>query len=63
MKHIVTYLNDPNEPIMFTESILGNFCIDSFFGNFPAEPSPFLETGLHYEILHFTQVPQSDYSK
>jgi hypothetical protein len=56
MKYIVTDLNDPNEPIMFTEFILGNFCIDSFFGNFPGEPSPFIELGLHSKILHCTQV-------
>jgi hypothetical protein len=60
MKHTVTDLNDPNEPIIFSNSTLGNFCINSFFGNFPVESSPFIELGLHYEILHCIQVTEYD---
>jgi hypothetical protein len=37
MKHFVTDLNDPNEPIMFTNSILGNYCFEYFFGNSTAD--------------------------
>ena len=40
MKHIVTELEAPNEPIMFSNTILGNYCFDTFFGDFPAEESP-----------------------
>ena len=31
MKHTVTDLNDPNEMVMFSISILGNFSFDTFF--------------------------------
>jgi len=33
MKHVVIYLNDPSEPIMFNNSIVENYILDSFFGN------------------------------
>ena len=39
MKHIVTDLNDPNEPVMFSHSILGNFCFETFFGELEVETS------------------------
>ena len=31
MKHTVTDLNDSNETVMFSRSILGNLCFDTFF--------------------------------
>ena len=42
MKYVVTNLNGPNEPIMFTNSILGNYnfnvcAIETCFGEFHAE--------------------------
>lgn len=40
MKHVVTELEAPNEPIMFINTILGNYCFDTFFRDFPAEESP-----------------------
>ena len=39
MKHTVTYLNDPNEPMMFPHSILRNFCFETFFGELEEETS------------------------
>lgn len=36
MKHMVTDLNDTNEPVMFSNSMLGNFCFDTFFGELEA---------------------------
>ena len=39
MKHTVTNLNDPNEPVMFSNSILGNFYFETFFGELEAETS------------------------
>ena len=36
MKHTVTDLNDPNEPMMFSNSILGNFFFETFFGELEA---------------------------
>jgi hypothetical protein len=32
MNHMVTNLNDPNEPVMFNNSILGNYSYDTFLG-------------------------------
>ena len=40
MKHTVTDLNDANELIMFSKSILGNFYFDTFFGELDAKFSP-----------------------
>ena len=54
MKHMVTDLNDPNEPVMFSNSILGNFCFDTFFGELEVEPSPFVNSNEKFELLHTT---------
>ena len=56
MKHMVTDLNDSNEPIMFSNSILGNFYFDTFFGELEAELSPFANSNEQYELLHTTQI-------
>jgi hypothetical protein len=56
MKHVVTDLNDPNEPVMFNHSILGNYSYDSFFGNHTTEISPHAESNTQSEILHCTQI-------
>ena len=40
MKHTVTDLNDPNDLVMFSTSILGNFCFEIFFGELNVELSP-----------------------
>ena len=37
MKHMVTNLNDPNETVMFSRSILGNLSFDTFFEELEAE--------------------------
>ena len=39
MKQMVTKLEAPNQPIMFINSILGNYFFDTFFGDFPAGES------------------------
>ena len=44
MKHTVTELEAPNELIMFINTILGNYCFDTFFGDFPAKESPVPES-------------------
>lgn len=49
MKYVVTKLNDPNEPLMFTNSILGNYSFDicateTCFGEFHVETIE--ETGI-----------------
>ena len=42
MKHTVTKLEAPNEPIMFINTFLGNYCFDTFFRYFPTKKSPIL---------------------
>ena len=39
MKHTVIELEAPNESIMFINTILGNYCFDAFFRDFPMEES------------------------
>ena len=56
MKHIVTDLNDPNKLVMFSNSILGNFCFDTFFGELEAEISPYANSNEQFELLHTTQI-------
>ena len=55
MKHTVTELNDPNEPIMFSNSILGNYCFDTFFGEFEAKTCYVIESYSWSEVIHSTQ--------
>ena len=40
MKHTVTDLNNTNEPIMFSNSIMGNFYFDTFFRELESKLSP-----------------------
>ena len=37
MNHVVTDLATPNEPVMFINSLLGNYCVDTWFGDFQAD--------------------------
>jgi len=56
MKHMVTNLEAPNEPVMFTNSILGNYFIDVNFGEVSFEKSPFLEINNQSELPHRTLI-------
>ena len=56
MKHIVTDLNDPDELIMFLNSILRNFCFDTFFGELEDELSPLTNLDKQSKLLHSTQI-------
>ena len=56
MKHMVTNLNDANEPVMLSNSILGNFWFDTFFGELDVELSPFMNSDTQSKLLHFTQI-------
>jgi hypothetical protein len=56
MKHMVTYLNNTNESIMFSNSILGNFCFDTSFGELEAKLSPLTNSDKQFELLHTTQI-------
>ena len=54
MKHTVTDLIDPNEPVMFSNSILGNLCFDTLFGELETEISPYANSNEQLELLHAT---------
>jgi hypothetical protein len=51
MKHTVTDLNDLNEPMIFSRSILGNFCFDTFFKELEVELSHCVNSDKKDEIL------------
>ena len=52
MKHTVTKINSPNEPVLFSDSILGNYGYESDLGSFPALKSAFTDSVNKSEILH-----------
>ena len=52
MKHMVTNPNDPSETVMFSRSILGNFCFDIFFELFEVELSHTANSNNKSELLH-----------
>ena len=54
MKDMKTNLNDTNEPVMFSNSILGNFFFETFFGELEAKLSPLVKSYKKYELLHTT---------
>ena len=54
MKHTVTDLNDPNEPIMFSNSILAIFYFDTFFEELEAKLSPLKNLDKQSQLLHTT---------
>ena len=59
MKHIVIDLNNMNKLIMFSNSILGNFFFDTFFGELEAKLSPLTNLDKQYELLHTTQIVET----
>ena len=56
MKHMITNLNDLNGLVMFSTSILGNFCFETFFGELNAKRSPNMNSYTQSELLHSTQI-------
>ena len=56
MKHTVTELDDLNEPVFFTDTIMGNYMTDSFFVDLEAETSSITDAEQQFEICHFSQV-------
>jgi hypothetical protein len=61
MKHLVTDLDDTNELVMFSKSLLGNFYFDTFFDELDAEFYPIINSYMQYELLPFTQVAEPHY--
>lgn len=62
MKHIVTDLNDINEPIMFSKFVLGDYSFDSFFENFTIETSLYFNTTTRSELFDYTQFAGPNFS-
>lgn len=54
MKHVVTKLEGKNEPVQFIDSTLGNYFVDTLFGVFQDDLSPYAESSQQYEILNYT---------
>jgi hypothetical protein len=62
MKHMVTDLNDPNKPIMFSNSILGKLCFDTSFGELESEISPYTNSNELSKLLHSTHIVEPHYN-
>ena len=63
MNHVVTDLATPNEPVMFINSLLGNYCIDTLFRDLQVDSSIVPEPAVS-ELLFFTHQPTPrDYDK
>ena len=62
MKHMVTDLNDPNELVMFSNSILGNFYFETFFWELEVETSPYTNSNKQSKRLHTTQIGEPQYN-
>ena len=58
MKHMVTDLNDPNETIIFSRSILGNFSFDTFFEELKDDLSHTMNSDKQFELLHSNQIAE-----
>ena len=56
MKHMVTDLNDPNESIMFSRSILGNLYFDAFFKELEDKLSHTVNLDKQSKLLHSNQI-------
>ena len=56
MKHTVTDLNDSNESVMFSRSILGNFYFDTFFEELEVELSPLANSDKQSKLLHSNKI-------
>ena len=60
MKHTVSELNDPNEMVMFSTSIFGNFCFKTFFGELEVDISPLANSYKQLELLHSNQIAEEN---
>eukprot|EP00253_Pinus_taeda_P008539 PITA_08539 len=58
-KYIVTELEGENETVAYNSSIIGNYSVDSFVGNFNAHTSPYLENSVLSQIENFSQTDSS----
>ena len=47
---------------MFSRSILGNLCFDTFFEELEVELSPLTNSNKQYELLHSNQIVELNYT-
>jgi hypothetical protein len=62
MKHMVTDLNDPNEMVMFSRAVLGNFSFDSFFEELETKLSHTMNLDKQSELLHSNHIAKVIYT-
>ena len=62
MNHTVTNLIDPNETIMFSISILGNFSFDTFFEELEDEVSHTANSDYKSKLLQSNQIAKINFT-
>ena len=62
MKHTVSELNDPNEMVMFSRSILSNFSFDTFFEELEDELSHTANSDKKSKLLHSNQIGKLNFT-
>ena len=50
MKHTVTELHDPSEPVLFSDCIMGNYMYELGFGNLKLKIMPFLKINSNLKL-------------
>lgn len=58
MKHTVTKLDSPNEAVLGSNGPDGNYCIETFFGNFPTKLSPLDNPTISANYLSSSELEQ-----
>ena len=54
-KFFITELNMPNKDMMFCQSLLCNYCFDTYFRNSEVETLNAVESNKHFDTLHCAQ--------
>lgn len=44
MKYVVIGLESPNEPLLFSDTTLGNVCLNTYFRDFQVDFSPYVDS-------------------
>lgn len=58
-KYIVIELEGENEPVAYSNNIIGNYSVESFLGNFISYTSPYLENSIGSQIEKLSQTNTS----
>ena len=60
MKHTITNLNDPNETVMFSRSVVGNFSFDTLFEELEVELSHTTNSDKQSKFLHSNEIVEQN---